>query len=731
MPTRRTACFLATLPAVVSLACATPAAHASTRPPVVVLGFDGADAALVEQWMDSGDLPNLAALRREGVYAPLAPTNPPQTPVSWATFSTGLDPGGTTVFDFLKRSPDDYLPDFAMNSPVTEEVLFGKRNPAVLGIALALVMAALALGVLRLARRRAGRSLIAAAAVAAVTFPLFHAAVVRFVPAQRPGVVSHRQGRTFWEIAGEAGLRTKIIHIPGTFPPVPARGGQLLSGLGVPDVRGTFGTYTYYTTAPEAAQSGADTEMGGKVVVLPPGRDEYETFIYGPYNKLFGKPPEILLPLGIRVDRAARRAAVRVSGRRVEISEGEWTAWLPLTFSFNALLKMHGIARFYLVATEPELKLYMSAVNWNPMRPPLPISHPPGFAKELARRFGFYKTIGWVEDTWGLNENVINEHCYEADVDATVDTYERMLEAFLEEKEFDLLVQVFTFTDRSGHMYWRTMDPESPAYTPEIAAEFGGAIKDNYRRMDRIVGRARELLPPDAVLLVCSDHGFSTWTRSVNYNTWLVRNGYMALKPDAGESGLKTLEDLFGRGQFWPNVDWQSTRVYALGLGCLYVNLAGRERYGIVMPGAEYEALLAEVQSKLEALVDSTTGRHPVQRVYRRDETYKRYDDQLIPDLRAANSLGYRVSWQTTLGGIPSAMFEDNARKWSGDHCSLDPSAVPGILLSNRRFMTRDAGIVDLFPTILTLLDLPLPDNIDGRPLKRADGSAEAVRSAP
>jgi hypothetical protein len=495
---------------------------AKTPSPVVVLGFDGADAQLVQKWMDSGELPNLAALRREGAFAPLGSTNPPQTPVSWASFSTGLSPGRTGVFDFLKRSPRDYLPDFAMNSPTQEKVFLGKRNPAAFGTIGALILGILAFAIARLIRSRTRRAVLAAASVAVIAFPAVFSATVRYLPQHRPGVVSHRQGLTFWQIAGDAGLRTKIIHVPGTFPAIPARGAQILSGLGVPDIRGTFGTYTLYTTAPLAQKTGSDTEMGGKVVLLPRGRDEYETIIYGPYNKLFDKPPEILLALVIRVDHARARVTVEAAGRAQTLATGQWSDWFSLDFPFNSLFKAHGIARFHLIAVEPDLKLYLSSVNWNPMKPPLPVSAPSRLAADLARRFGLFKTVGWVEDTWALNEEVIDEHAYEEDVDFTVSVYEKMMEQFLREADFDLYVQVYSFTDRAGHMYWRAGDKRSPAYTPEVAAAFGDAIKKSYMRMDGIVGRARELMPAGATLIVCSDHGFSTWIRSVNYNTWLV-----------------------------------------------------------------------------------------------------------------------------------------------------------------------------------------------------------------
>ncbi|HXI19909.1 MAG TPA: alkaline phosphatase family protein, partial [Gemmatimonadales bacterium] len=120
---------------------------------VVILGFDGADAPLVEQYMAEGRLPHLKSLRDGGYYAPLRSTNPPQTPVSWAAFTTGLNPGRTQIFDFLRRTEGTYLPEFAMLKEGRRPLLYGARTPAVLGGLAALLCGALAAGGLLLSRR--------------------------------------------------------------------------------------------------------------------------------------------------------------------------------------------------------------------------------------------------------------------------------------------------------------------------------------------------------------------------------------------------------------------------------------------------------------------------------------------------------------------------------------------------------------------------------------------------
>jgi predicted AlkP superfamily phosphohydrolase/phosphomutase len=210
-------------------------------------------------------------------------------------------------------------------------------------------------------------------------------------------------------------------------------------------------------------------------------------------------------------------------------------------------------------------------------------------------------------------------------------------------------------------------------------------------------------------LIVLSDHGFATWRRSVNYNTWLVDNGYLVLK---GGAQRKSLEALFSRGQFWEAVDWSKSRAYAMGLGDVYVNLKGREAGGIVEPGAAYDSLRSEIVQKLEALTDPKNGERAVSRVFRREQVYRRYDPRLIPDLIVTNRPGYRVSWQASLGVPTSTVFEDNKDVWSGDHCSLDPDLVRGVFFASRPFpLGRVPGIADATASIRALIGAaPIPD---------------------
>jgi predicted AlkP superfamily phosphohydrolase/phosphomutase len=731
------------------LLCAlAPCARAESRPKVVILGFDGADARLVEKWMDEGQLPNLAALRAEGSYAPLTPTNPPQTPVSWSSFATGTSPGKTEIFDFLKRDPSDYLPDFAMNSETRRTFLFGERNGLVLGLLAGGVALLLGLGCLLFFGIRWRTRILAGVLLgAAAGLPAGFVAET-CLPTEVPDAVNHRKGRTMWELAAEAGLRAQVIRVPATFPAEDVGDGHMISGLGVPDVRGRIGTPTFYTSDPTFRPGGGDNEFSLELVRLPARRGKVETRIVGPYNKPFYDyevdrrtrdvpaaerndakrkvrqelddarvPRRIDLPLVLEV--TDEGCTIQVSGRTQHLTEGQWSDWFVFDFPVNWLVDaaapLRGIGRFKLLKLAPDLELYLSPINFHPDCHPVAFSWPPSYSEAIRERFGLYKTIGWPEDTWSLPSGVGDEELFLEDMYATLDKDQEILEGLLGDREDDLYIQVFYFTDRIGHLFWRYLDPGHPDHDPVKAAKYAPEVLKAYRRMDAIVGRARELSGKEALLLVCSDHGFSSFRRGVNYNTWLVRNGFMTLKGQTADPA--TLEKLFDTRDLFQNVDWSRTKAYALGLGSIYVNLVGREKEGTVLPGPEYEEVRRQIREGLEGLVDPATGAHPVSRVWTREEMYSAFDARLVPDLRVGNNLDYRVSWQTSLGGVPPTLIEDNRKAWSGDHCSSDPDLVRGIFLSSRKISTDSPRMIDVMPSVLRALGIDIPAEVDGKPL--------------
>jgi predicted AlkP superfamily phosphohydrolase/phosphomutase len=690
----------------------------------VVLGFDGADAKLTEKWMDEGKLPNLARLRDQGTFSPLRSTIPSQTPVSWSTFSTGLNPGRTSIFDFLKRDTRTYRPSFAAFDESSKPFLFGASNgPALAAIAAAALFFVVLL-LLKLFRVRLKAAAVAGGFWVGETL----------LPEKVPSVINRRQGDPFWKVLGDAGKHVRVMRMPVTFPPEPFPHGEMLSGLGTPDLSGRIGKPFYFTSELFFQPRGGN-EVSIEIVELEDNKGTLTTEIKGPPNKLFPKQSEyIKIPMTIDVAADKSRVEIAVSDAKLALKPGEWSPWVKFVFPFNRLIKVTGIGRFRVLSIEPEVRIYLSPIQFDPsdLPPIFDVTAPRAFAGELASRFGLFKTIGWMIDTWSIKGGTIDDKVFHEDTDFTVSEEEKILAGLMED-DWDVYVHYFEFTDRVQHVMWHHTDPQHPLYTEEGHAKYGDSILKAYQQMDRIVGKVMDkvaTMPAGTTLLVASDHGFAPWRRTMNYNTWLATEGYLVLKGQSGHQA--NLEDLFDQGQFFQDVDWSKTRAYAMGLGNIYINLKGREGQGIVNPGAEYEALTAEIRAKLPQYVDPQNGEHPVAYVFTRDEAYGTYDPALIPDLFPSNASGYRVGWQDSLGIVAKSIVEPNLDVWSADHCSVYPPLVDGILFANRKLdLSQKPYMADIMPTLLALYDVPATAKLDGRSLLSGGSAAPAAAAAP
>lgn len=727
-----------------SLAALTTALFPS--PKVVVLGFDGADPKLIRQYIDDGALPSLKKLEEQGCFKELEVANPPQTPVSWGAFMTSANPGRNQVFDFLRRDPKTYKPSFALNEEGVKRFLLGKGNApaAALAVFLFFLAAGAALSVL-FRRRRPALVLTASAVTGAFCAVLAMDFVSENIPSKIPYAVNHLKGKAFWETAGDSGLKAVVIRHPDTFPARPFPKGRLLAGLGVPDIRGRVGTPYIITT--DYSLKMRDNEFSVEIVpVNATVFEEKQTVeIPGPYNKPFfayalseyedgcldddlrehlrdkgreelerkGVKEIVTFPLGISVDSAKETCRLSVPGREFELRKREWSDWIEVEFKLSRLVRIKGLVKFYPMEIKPEFRLYMSPIQIHPDNN-LDISYPQEYAKELFARFGPFKTMGWAVDTWTISSSLSDEEQFLSDMYETEKPYERIMASLLKDGDMDLYVQVFEFTDRIGHILWRFMDEGHPLYERERAGKYREELKKSYIYMDSIVGEAMSLLPRDSTLIVLSDHGFASFRKEVNYNRWLVDNGYMTLTEG---TGIMSLYDLFDDNRLlFKNVDWSRTKAYALGLGNIYVNLRGREREGIVSRGKEYDELLDAICRDLPKITDPETGESPVCKVYRRDDIYSGYDPDLVPDLRVSNNPGYRVSWQTSLGGVPDQLISVNSKPWSGDHCSLDPRWVKGMFFSNRK-LDGEVNILDVAPSALSILGKEKPRDMEGKVL--------------
>ncbi|QDV37642.1 alkaline phosphatase family protein [Tautonia plasticadhaerens] len=609
-----------------------------------MIGLDGLEPSLVGALLAAGELPNLARLVSGGGLARVATTYPAQTPVAWSTFATGTNPGGHGIFDFLRRDPRTYLPDSGLNR-------YEQKNP--------------------------------------------------LLP---PRAVNQRRGTPVWERLSEAGVTSTVLRCPCTYPPDRPRG-RMLSGMGVPDLRGGFGTGTFYSSD----ESVAARESENVVRVQGEGDGSVATYLVGPRHPR--TRADCRFDITLSPDPARRMLIARSGGspREFEVREGEWSGWLRVNFRLGPLQSVHGIVRFFLVRIEPTLEFYASPINFDPETPLFPISSPPDYARQLSGTLGPFYTAGMVEDHNGLMNERFGEDAFLAQCDDAWREREAMMLHELDRFDEGLFYCLFDTPDRVQHMLWRFREPEHPANrgrAPDPA--FRRAIEEHYRRGDEVVGRVLESVDDRTLLIVLSDHGFGSFRRGFHLNKWLLDRGLLALK-----AGLEPGPD---SGDLLRGVDWDRTRAYAIGLSGLYLNLQGREGRGAVRP-EDAEELKTTIARELNRLEDPQEGVVAVRSALTREQVYAGPFVHEAPDLILNYARGYRVSWSSSLGGVAAGgPFEDNTRKWSGDHI-IDPALVPGVLLMNRPFRGEGPRLVDLAPTILAALGLPIGDTWEGRSL--------------
>ena len=602
---------------------------------VIVLGIDGIDPHILETLMDSGDLPTFSSIRTAGTYRRLSTISPSQSPVVWSTIATGSNPGYHGIFDFITRQPKNYLPIHTIVK-VNPKNIFARRSSM-------------------------------------------------FLP--------ERKGTPFWAITSQMHIPTTVIRWPVTFPPEKING-NMLSGMGVLDLNGSIGRYTFYTTGavPEPQ------EMKGDVIPIPAGGELIKTKINGPNAGT--------IPIEISTDKNLSAITVTVNKESYTVKKGQWSDWVRLSFTIGPFRHVSGICRFYLDSLEPELRLYLSPVQVDPMEPAFPISSPDDYAAELAESIQSYTTLGTPEETNALGDGCIDDEAFLCLCDRIMVEREKMLWYELERFKEGLLAFVFDTTDRIQHIYWGTRDPEHPAYDDSYANKYRNVIADYYRRMDGILQRVMASVDERTVICIVSDHGFGSFRRTVHLNSWLVENGLMVLK----ESGTD------GGGPLFRNVLWEKTTAYAVGFSSIYLNLLNREGKGIIKPGDEAEKAKRKIAELLTNMKDPKTGIPVVNKVYTREELYSGPCFNDAPDLVVGYEPGYRASWQTAVGGAPANTIEDNLQKWSGDHM-CDASYVPGVFLMNRKTSVPQPGVMDIAPTILACLGIPRPEFMEGNSL--------------
>ena len=645
--------FIALLAAVFYACCASAGANAPAR--MVILGVDGMDPKLLAQYMQEGVAPNLSRLASTGGFMPLQTSNPPQSPVAWSTFITGMDPGSHGIFDFLHLDRENLTPYMSTS-------------------------------------RIQGTSL---------TLPLGRWRI----PLKSPHTELLRQGTAFWELLERNGVHTRLFQIPANYPPVETAG-QAISGMGTPDLQGTSGTFTLYTNAPEWK---AGTVSGGIIERVKLSDGVGHSRITGPPNALLKTSPNVTTDLEVVVDPQNPVALVRVRDGRLLLQEGEWSDWLPVKFDLmRHVSSVSGMVRFYLKQVRPHLMLYMTPVNIDPRDPAQAIAAPAKYAYELAEEAGPFYTEEMPEDTKALRAGVLSPHEFLTQTQLVLDERKRLLDAelrrFASEPERSLMFFYFSSIDQRHHMLYREADPTDPLRSKDTADDLTNAMRDTYRQIDEQVGKVMSAVGENTAIVVMSDHGFSSFRRQVHLNRWLEQHGYLRLT------------DSFNREKYeWlQGIDWSATRAFAIGLNSLYLNVRGREKRGIVSPKLR-AALAAKLAQELAGWTDDN-GQKVITQVTLREQAYHGPFVAAAPDIIVGYAPGYRASWDTTTGKVPSKLIAPNIDEWSGDHC-IDSRAVPGVLLSNRPLRARSGGLADLTVSVLGYFGVAPGPGMTGKPM--------------
>ena len=618
---------------------------------VILIGFDGMDHQLFQRFRREGKtFPAFDQLEREGTFAPLWSTEPPISPVAWSTFATGVNPGKHNIFDFLTTDRQTYMPKLACSDilPPKKCVRIGKW----------------------------------------------------VIPLSSPKIELKRKSLSFWKLVSSRGIYSAVLRVPFTFPPEKLYG-TVLAGLGTPDLRGTQGSFSFFS---DGAAENFDLSDGvfGRLI----GTDGrlYSGRIRGPGHPFVRENPPLEIPFRLAIDEDRKGGELIVGRERMHIGLQQLSPWMRLNFRAGPV-SIAGIAQWVLESVDP-VKLYLSPVHIDPEKPSMPVSFPKIFSVYLAKLLGSFATLGMSEDTWSLNERVLSEKNFIAQVYRTQAEREKIFFNTLNKIGSGLIVQVFETTDRIQHMFWRYLPGSgSPAAKPSTDPEVVHAVYESYRAMDLFLGRLLPRIGKDDLLMIVSDHGFSAFNREFHLNSWLHREGYLVLRDGKNSSG-----------KWYADVDWTRSKAYGQGLNGIFLNQKGREKYGIVNPGGEAEELKREIRRKL-MLVRDGSGAAPVKAAFCREELYRGPYVENAPDVVVGYTAGYRVSWESAVNYVGTELFSDNTRMWSGDH-AFTRDQVPGVFFCNRKIGVKDPALIDIAPTVLEAFGIGRPPFIEGRDLK-------------
>jgi predicted AlkP superfamily phosphohydrolase/phosphomutase len=365
-------------------------------PKMIVLGIDGMDPVFLENhW---SQLPNLNRLHQEGDFKRLATTTPPQSPVAWSTFITGLNPDGHGIYDFIHADRATHMPHSSM------------------------------------AEARPGRKL----QIGPYSLPI-----------TSDRIENQRRGTPFWQILSKAGVSATILRMPTDFPPIDCEA-HSLAGMGTPDLLGTFGTFAFFTNRDDWQNRKL---TGGAVFPVTVTNHHAELQLPGPVNTR--------VKIDAFVDPTESVARFDLEGHRVVLKQGELSDWIPVRFPLiPALADARGMIRIYAKELHPNFAVYVSPVNIDPRDPAMPISEPKSFSGDLAKANGAFYTQGMPYDTTAFRHGVFTRGEYRAHSREVSRQTVLLLHSALKDFREGILFFHFFGVDQDAHMLWGKYDDE-------------------------------------------------------------------------------------------------------------------------------------------------------------------------------------------------------------------------------------------------------------------------------
>jgi len=468
---------------------------------------------------------------------------------------------------------------------------------------------------------------------------------------------------TFWQIALKKNIPTKVLFLPNTFPPTKLKG-EMISGMGTPDVLGTAGKYTLFTTGKINLKS-----RGTQIQIK---NDKFiTTNILGPKYNAFNQRKTAIIPLKIEKNPKNKSVILVVEDQKIFLKEGSFSNWMKFDFRIDFFTNIFGIGKFYLKKVDSQsLELYLSPISFDPEKPIKQISYPDKYSQYLSREYGLFNTQGLPCDTWAYEEGVLNEKAFLQSINSIFAERSKIYLGELKKFKSGIFFNYIGLTDTSSHMFWSKQN----------------IILDHYRQVDELIGKTRKQLNKNDVLIILSDHGFANFDFEFNLNSWLRDNGYLYLKKG------DTSKELFD------NIDWKKTNAYALGYNGIYFNILGREKEGKVTE-SDIPILEKELRNKLLNAVNSYTGQKIIKKIYFKKDLKIDKNDETAPDIFVGYYRGIRSSWNNAVGAVDKDIVSKRISKWSGDHL-FDASEVPGVLFINNKINFKNPKITDVVSII-------------------------------